>query len=172
MSGDILLAVVIGAQGLKGEVRVKTFTQTPEALTQYGALHAKDGREFRVTGLRAGKNGEAVIALAGTADRVSAEALKGVELFVSRGALPAPDEGEFYHADLIGLRAEDELGRVIGTVEAVHNFGAGDVIAIARDDGDTVLLPFTRATVPDVDLKAARIVVAVPEDSDDGGHVE
>ncbi len=171
---DVLLAVVLGAHGLEGEVRVKTFTETPEALARYGALHAKDGKAFHVASVRPTKNGEAVVKFEGVSGRLAAEQLKGLELFVDRGSLPAPDEDEFYHADLIGLIAEDEAGRVIGTVRAIHNFGAGDVIEIARSDDDTVLLPFTHETVPRVDVKGARLVVAVPEEVETGekGNVE
>ncbi|HEY5346959.1 MAG TPA: ribosome maturation factor RimM [Rhizomicrobium sp.] len=163
MARDILLAAIIGAQGLKGEVRVKTFTQSPDALTRYGALHDKDGRSFTITALRVAKPGEAVMALAGVISREAAEALKGTELFVAREALPAPGEEEFYHADLVGLRAEDELGRMLGTVSALHNFGAGDVIEIVRADGDHIHLPFTRETVPVIEIAKGRIVIAMPE---------
>ncbi len=131
-SRDVLMAAVIGAQGLKGEVKVKTFTATPEAVGAYGPLHTKDGRCFTVIAARAGKNGEAVLSLAGVSDRSAAEALKGVELYVPRAALPATEGEEFYHADLIGLRAEDVEDRVLGTVKAIHNYGAGDVIEIEQ----------------------------------------
>lgn len=169
MDRDVLLAVVIGALGLKGEVRVKTFTAEPKGLARYGALHARDGRTFTITACRPTKDGEAVIALEGIADRNAAEALKGTELFVSRAALPATQEDEFYHADLIGLEAYDSEGRLAGKVSAIHNFGAGDVIELTRRDGDTVHLVFTRETVPDIDIKGGRITVAVPEADEDGG---
>jgi len=167
---DVLLAAVIGAQGLKGEVKVKTFTEHPEAIARYGALHTEDGRHFTVTAARATKPNEAILALAEVKDRSTAESLKGTELYIARSALPAAAEGEFYHADLIGLRAEDEAGRVIGTVQAIHNFGAGDVIEIARLDGGDVLLPFTLETVPHVEVGQGRIVVAVPEEIESGEH--
>ena len=166
MTGDVLLGVVIGAQGLKGEVKVKTFTEAPEALGAYGPLHTKDGRSFDVAALRATK-GAAVVRLEGVASREAAESLKGTELYVRRGALPAGEAHEFYHADLIGLRAEDTEGRTIGTVKAVHNFGAGDVIEIARDDGGgDVLMPFTSEIVPTIDIPEGRIVIAAPEEVD------
>ena len=143
-SRDVLLAAVIGAQGLKGEVRVKTFTEHPESLARYRGLHTKDGRTFTVTAARAGKPDEAILALAEIADRTAAEALKGTELYVPRAALPATEAEEFYHADLIGLRAEDVSDRMLGTVKAIHNYGAGDVIEIDK----------------------GRIVVAVPRDDE------
>lgn len=170
MTRDILLAVVIGAQGLKGEVRVKTFTEKPDAPATYRTLHSEDGRRFTVSAARGTKPDEAVLAFAEIKDRAAAESLKGTELFVTRDALPAPGDDEFYHADLVGLRAEDETGRVLGLVHAIHNYGAGDVIEIARPDGDTVLLPFTRETVPTIEIDKGRIVVAVPEEIESGEH--
>src|SRR5580765_6806560 len=107
------MAAVIGAHGLKGEVKVKTFTKTPGALARYKRLHAKDGRVFTIAQLRPGKADEAVATFAEVVDRNTAESLKGLELFVARDVLPAPDENEFYHADLIGLTAMDEADRVI-----------------------------------------------------------
>ena len=175
MSRDVLLAVIIGAQGLKGELRVKTFTEKPDALATYRALHTADGRRFTVTAARGTKPDEAVLTVAEIKDRAAAESLKGTELFVTREALPATGDDEFYHADLIGLRAEDSEGRVLGTVHAVHNYGAGDVIEIARPSsdgsgGDTVLLPFTRETVPMIEIDKGRILVAVPEEIESGEH--
>jgi 16S rRNA processing protein RimM len=168
------MAAVIGAHGLKGEVKVKTFTKTPTALARYKRLHAKDGRVFTIAQLRPGKADEAVATLAEVVDRNTAESLKGLELFVARDALPAPDENEFYHADLIGLTAMDEADRVIGTVKAIHNYGAGDVIEIARGDGDTVMLPFAKDFVPQIDLKAGRVVIAEPAEveTETRGNVE
>ena len=171
---DVLLAAVIGAHGLKGEVKVKAFTETPGALARYKRLHAKDGRVFTIAQLRPGKSDEAVATFAEVVDRNTAESLKGLELFVARTALPAAKENEFYHADLIGLTAMDEADRVIGTVKAIHNYGAGDVIEITRGDGDTVMLPFAKDFVPQIDLKAGRVVIAEPAEVETGerGNVE
>lgn len=164
MPRNVLLGAVIGAHGLKGEIRVKTFTRSPDSLGDYGPLYTLDGRSFTVTHARSSKPGEAIVRLAEITNRGAAENLKGTELFVPRGALPPPKENEFYHADLIGLRAEDKEGRTIGTVAALHNFGASDVIEIARDDGDTVMLPFTREVVPVIEIEAGRVLIAVPEE--------
>ena len=163
---------MIGASGLKGAVKAKIFTASPEALTRYGALKDGKGREFSITAFRAGKPGEAVISFAGIANRDAAEALKGTELFIDREALPATADEEFYHADLIGLEAQDSESRVLGRIAALHNFGAGDIIEILRPDGDSVLLAFTRETVPTIDIPGGRVVVAVPEDDEDTDHVE
>jgi 16S rRNA processing protein RimM len=170
MAKDVLLAAVMGAQGLKGEVKVKTFTATPDGLSRYGALHARDGRTFTITAFRPAKPGEAVIAFSEVRDRNAAEALRGTELFVARDALPPPDEEEFYHADLIGLEARDSEGRMLGKVAAVHNFGASDVIELLRSDGDQVHLAFTRETVPHIHIADGYIVVAVPEEDEASEH--
>jgi len=172
LARDVLLAAVIGAQGLKGEVKAKLFTAAPDALPRYGVLHTRDGRKLKITAFRPAKEGEAVIAFEGIGDRNQAEALKGTELFVARDALPAPAEDEFYHADLIGLEARDSEGRVLGKVVALHNFGASDVLEFARADGDSVHLAFTRETVPVINVADGFIVVAVPEDDEDNDHVE
>ena len=167
----------MGAQGLKGEVKIKLFTAAPDALPRYGALQTADGRKLVITAYRPGKQGEAVIAFEGVRSREAAEALRGTQLFVDRALLPEPDEDEFYHADLIGLEARDTEGRVLGKVAALHNFGASDVIELTRATsegrgGDSVHLAFTRETVPQIDIAGGYIVVAVPEDDEDTDHVE
>lgn len=161
---DILLGAIAGAHGIRGEVKVKTFTETPEKFGAYGPLHSEDGRIFVVESVRTVAPDGAVVRFKGIADRTSAEALRGIELFVARAALPKTAAEEFYHADLVGLSVEDEEGRLIGHVRAVHNFGAGDVIAIEKPDGGEILLPFTREFVPRVEVAAGRIVIAVPEE--------
>ena len=162
----------MGAQGLKGEVKAKIFTATPDALPRYGVLHTKDGRKLKITAFRPSKEGEAVIAFEGVNSRDAAQALKGVQLFVARDALPATEEDEFYHADLVGLDARDSEGRSLGKVAAIHNFGASDVIELTRADGDSVHLAFTRETVPHIHIAEGYIIVAVPEDDEDNDHVE
>ncbi len=156
----VLLAVVLSAHGLKGEVKLKLFTEDPDALQSYGALTSGDGRQLELNSVRANKGDEVVAQLKGFSDRDAAESLKGQRLYVPRRALPPPREDEFYHADLIGLRAEDENGKVLGSIIAVHNFGAGDVIEISDGEGALQFLPFTRDAVPLVDLDAKRVVIA------------
>src|SRR3569833_1027136 len=172
MSRDVLLAVVTAAVGLKGEVRAKLFTATPDALPRYRTLHTATGRKLVITAPRAPPAGAAALAFEGVGDRNQAEALKGAELFVDRSELPQTDEDEFYNTDLIGLEARDGDGRVLGKVAALHNFGASDVIELLRSDGDSVHLVFSRKTVPVLNIEAGYIVVAVPEDDEDNDHVE
>lgn len=168
MGRDVLLAAVIGAHGLKGGVKLKTFTETPEGLSRYRRLRARDGRAFTLIHAKAAKPGEAVVTFAEVVDRNTAEGLRGLELFVAREEMPAPGKDEFYHADLVGLTAVDEADRVIGKVTAIHNYGAGDVIEILRRDGGDLLLPFAKNFVPTIDLEGRRIVIAEPEDVETG----
>lgn len=170
-TGRICLGVIVGAQGIRGEVRIKTFTADPLDVSAYGALcDADDRRTFEILSRRLA-GGVVVARLAGVSDRNAAETLKGTALFVSRDRLPPPGEDEFYHADLVGLAAATPEGVPLGTVSAVFDHGAGDVLEIAAADGDTLSVPFTRAFVPVVDVAGGRIVVAppVPVEEDEGG---
>ena len=160
-SERICVGIVTGAHGVKGLVRVKPFTETPEAVAAYGALETEDGSrrlEIEVAN-RAGK-GQLAVRVTGVTDRAAAEALKGERLFVARDKLPAPAPDEFYHADLIGLPVERPTGDPIGTVRAIYDFGAGDVLEIADADGRLVMVPFTHAAVPEIDVAGRRVVVA------------
>jgi 16S rRNA processing protein RimM len=164
MTDDILLGVVIGAQGLGGEVRVKAFTETPEGVGAYGLLRTDTGRSLEVATTRAVKANVVVVRFKGVDGRSAAEALAGTKLFVSRDKLPGTQQDEFYHADLIGLRAQDQEGRVLGEIRAIHNFGAGDVIEIQRGNESTTLLPFTREFVPQINIGDGYVVVSEPVD--------
>jgi 16S rRNA processing protein RimM len=158
----ILLATIGAAHGVRGEVRIRSFTTTPEALADYGPLTTEDGRRFEIERLRPAKGDMLVAKLRGVDDRNAAEALSGVSLYVERSALPAPEPEEFYHADLIGLAAVDPSGAPLGSVVAVHDFGAGDILEIKPTDGPSLLVPFTNAVVPDVDIPGGRITVVPP----------
>ncbi|OPH81693.1 ribosome maturation factor RimM [Nitrobacter vulgaris] len=166
MTARVCVARIGAAHGLRGEVRLWTFTEDPMSVTQYGPLSTKDGaRQLEVTHARAAKD-HLVATLTDVTTREEAERLNGVELYVARDKLPDTDEGEFYHADLIGLAAFDAAGAMIGTVAAVHNFGAGDIIEIARAHGPTLMLPFTDAVVPTVDIAGGRVVIEMPGEID------
>ncbi len=164
--GDmVLLGRITGAQGLKGEVRITTFTEAPENITAYGPLTAGDGRIFQIEDLRFIKGAAVAARLTGIADRTAAEALRGVDLYVSRDGLPAPDENEWYYDDLVGLAAVSPEGAEIGEVIAVQNYGAGDLLEIRQPDArQTLLVAFTKKAVPVVDTAARRIVVCPQED--------
>lgn len=160
----VLMAQIGAAHGIKGEVRVKPFGEEPLALGSYGPLETLDGtKSFEIEGLRQQK-AMLVVRFKGVRDRNAAEALNGTKLYISRDRLPEPeDEETFYLADLIGLDVVDPSGASIGTVLAVPNFGAGDLIEIAPKAGRSFYAPFTREVVPTIDLEAGRIVVDLPE---------
>ncbi|HUF86635.1 MAG TPA: ribosome maturation factor RimM [Thermohalobaculum sp.] len=161
----ICVGAIAGAFGVTGEVRLKSFCAEPGAIGGYGPLVTEDGaRAFTVRITRPVKGGLAA-RLSGVATREEAEALKGTRLCVPRARLPEPGEDEFYHVDLIGLSVVDTQGAALGRVRAVHDFGAGDVIEIDLGGGKSVMIPFTRAVVPHVDLAAGRIVADPPPGS-------
>ena len=162
MSARICIARIGAPHGVHGAVKLWTFTEDPLAVKTYGPLVTKDGaRQFEVTQAREAK-GHLVATLKGIATREDAERLNGVELYVARERLPATDEDEYYHADLIGLAAVTTSNEPLGRVIAIHNFGAGDIIEIAPPQGPTMLLPFTNAVVPSVDLAGGRVVIELP----------
>jgi len=161
---QICVARIGAAHGVRGAVKLWTFTEDPLAVKAYGPLVTKDGaRQFEVTHAREAK-GHLVAALKGIATREEAERLNGVELYIARDKLPATDENEYYHADLIGLDAVNAANEPLGRVIAIHNFGAGDIIEIAPAHGATMLLPFTNAVVPSVDLAGGRVIIELPDE--------
>ena len=159
----ILLGRIAGAHGIRGEVLIKAFTAAPENIGTYGPLSDESGtRTFKLKSARATSKG-VVARLQGVDDRNGAEALKGIALYIERERLPAAAEGEFYHADLIGLAAVDGDGKPIGEIVTVQNYGAGDLLEIRlAGSSKTELVPFTDATVPEVDIAARRVVVVMP----------
>jgi 16S rRNA processing protein RimM len=159
---QIYVARIGAAHGTTGEVRLWPFTGDPASVGRYGALDTADGRGIEIESLRPTK-GFFIARIKGVTDRNGAERLRNVDLFVPRDRLPLPAADEYYHADLIGLAAEDTHGRPLGAVIAVHDFGAGDLLEIVPPGGgETVLLPFTSAVVPKVDIPAGRIVLDPP----------
>jgi 16S rRNA processing protein RimM len=162
MPALIYVARIGVAHGVRGQVKLWTFTEDPLSVTRYGPLTTKDGaRQFEVTQARQAR-GYLVATLNGITTRNEAERLNGVELYVARDKLPAIADDEYYHADLIGLAAVTVAGEPLGRVVAVHNFGAGDIIEIAPSDGATMLLPFSNAVVPTVDIAGGRVVIELP----------
>jgi 16S rRNA processing protein RimM len=173
MSGDLVLLGIVGApHGVRGEVRIKAFTAEPLALGDYGPLIDEQGRRFEITAIRPAK--EVVIArLKGVTSREGAQTLTGVKLHVERARLPEPEEeDEFLQADLVGCQVIGPQGETLGTVTAVDNYGAGDLLAIEMPDGRSVLMPFTKAFAPRIDIAAKRIEALPPaglfEDDDAG----
>lgn len=166
-SDRICVGAIAGSFGVMGEVRLKSFCADPEAMADYGPLWTEDGsRSFTVKLTRAVSGGLGG-RLSGVTTKEQADALKGVSLYADRDRLPSLPDDEFYHADLIGLTVQDSGGTEIGTVRAVHNHGAGDLLEILGPGmKSALLLPFTLAVVPTVDLKAGKVIVDLPEGLD------
>lgn len=167
----ICLGVITGASGVQGEVRIRPYTAKPEDIGAYGPVEIgpESGREagfdIRIVRLSSSRGAkDAVIArLEGVEDRDAAEALKGQELYVDRARLPGEEEDEFYHADLIGLAVRDLAGQGLGTVMAVYDFGAGEMLEVNLEAGGVAMIPFTRDAVPEILISEGHIVVDPPE---------
>lgn len=156
-SARVCLGVIVGAKGLRGEVRIKSFTEDPNGVGAYGPVSTADGRSFTVTVVGAAQ-GVVIAKLAGIADRNGAEALRGTELFVNRAALPAPSEGEFYHTDLIGAVVSLTTGEQLGKVSGLHNFGGGDMMEVG-EGRNSILIPLTPAVIESLDVEAGQVVI-------------
>lgn len=190
MTRLVLLGRFGAPHGVRGEIRLQSFTRDLLAIATYDGLTDKSGaRKFKLLSVRPQGKDMLVAKVEGVDGRNGAEALNGVQLYVPRENLPAPEEDEFYIADLVGLRAETREGEALGVIVAVRNFGAGDILEIAPAQGpenlsdfsaeakrsklgaEALMLPFTKAVVPIIDLPAGRVVIAPPaeveEDSED-----
>lgn len=165
----ILLGRITGPHGIRGEVSVRSFAHVAGAVGDYGALTDEAGtRTFDVKVVRVTPKGAVIARIKGVTDRNAAEALAGTDLYVERDRLPPPAEGEFYHADLIGMTAIAPDGTPIGEVVDIQNYGAGDLVEIRLAGSRTTeLVPFSDAFVPDVDVPRRRIVVVMPSMEDD-----
>lgn len=164
MSDKICVGSFAGSYGVQGEIRLKSYCAVPEAIADYGPLTNEDGsRSFSVTLVRPVKNGF-VARTSGITNKEAAEELKGLRLFVDRATLPSLPDDEYYHSDLIGLSVVDTGGTVLGEVLSVENHGAADLLEIRLPgQSETILLPFTQAIVPTVDLQIGRIVADPPD---------
>ncbi|KIT14592.1 ribosome maturation factor RimM [Jannaschia aquimarina] len=162
MKDHVCLGAITGAYGVRGEARVKSFCAEPSAIGDYGPLTDDKGRDHRLTVIRPVKGGYAV-RLSGVTSKEQADSLRGQRLWVPRAALPDPEEDEYYHSDLIGLTVLDTGGAELGRVAAVHDHGAGDLLELRGPGLKGVLVPFTRAVVPTVDLSAGRIIIDPPQ---------
>jgi 16S rRNA processing protein RimM len=160
LTNPVLMATIGGAQGIRGEVRVKSYTNDPLSLGDYGKLHAEDGRVFEVLEIRSAKN-VAIVRFRGINDRNTAEALNGLELYIERENLPDEelDDDEFYYADLEGLEVVDDTGTSYGTISAVFDFGAGDLLEVKGPGKRPVLIPFSEAAVLEIDLEDGKLLI-------------
>ncbi len=158
--GWVCVGVVTKPKGVRGEVRIKSFTAAPTDIVAYGPLHRGPDGPVVAFELCGNQRDMVTARIAGIGDRNGAEALRGAKLFVPRAALPeVVEDDEYYLTDLVGLAVELADGTAWGTVHALHDFGAGDILEVARTEGETVMLPFTRETVPVVDIAGGRLVI-------------
>lgn len=162
VEGHLYVGVITGAKGIKGEVRIKSFTTEPQDIAAYGPVRDAEGKRTFTIKVRGLHKGQVTARLAGIDDRSAAEALKGVKLYVARDALPEPEDDEFYHTDLMGLSVELEDGVSLGTVREVHEYGAGTSLEVSGGEKGTVLVPFTAEVCPVVDLVEGKVVVNPP----------
>jgi len=161
-SRKVCIGAIAGVHGVRGLVRIRSYTDAPEDVAAYGpATDASGSRHFRIEA-KGMVRGLVLARIEGVDDRDAAERLRGTELYVERDSLPATETDEYYHADLIGLRVETSDGKPYGTVAAVQNFGAGDILEVRREGGGIDMLPFTREVAPEVDIAGRRIVVEPP----------
>ena len=158
----VCVGAIAGARGLKGEVRIKSFTAEPQGLAEYGDVFEETGEKSYSVRITGQAKGQLLARLSGVDDRNAAEALKGVRLYVEKSALPEPEEDEFYFSDLIGLRADLAEGGTLGSILQVHDYGAGAILEIGGGEKGIVMVPFTKAVVPLVELTAGRVVIDPP----------
>lgn len=163
----VLLGEISGAHGIRGDILIRTYTETPDAIAGYGPLSDANGRKtFTIKVVRTTDKG-VVARVDGVSDRTAAEALRGTKLYIARDKLPETEASEFYHADLIGLRAVAEDGTPLGEIVSIQNFGAGDLLELKPASGSaTEFIPFEDQWVPRVDLDAGHVVINRPEPSD------
>lgn len=168
MRKRVCLGAFAGAHGVRGEARMKTFTATEKGIAAYGPVESEDGaRRFALQFIRALKEGVALVRAPEIRSREDAAALSGVRVYVDRALLPPPADDEFYVEDLVGLAAFDEKGERLGAVSAVHNFGAGDILEIARPQGETMMAPFTHEAILSIDVAGGRLTVAADAFAED-----
>ncbi len=158
---------ITAAHGVHGEVKIRCFTEVPEDVGAYGPVQDAQGRSFDFNAIRPAKGAAVIARFAGVDDRDAAESIVGRDLFVPRDRLPPPENDEWYYSDLIGLTARSHDGEMLGTVIAVHDFGAGDLIEIAPPSGKAFMVPFTAQCVPDINLSDGTITIIPLRDADE-----
>ncbi|MCA1909032.1 MAG: ribosome maturation factor RimM [Magnetospirillum sp.] len=167
MGSRVCIGAIVGAHGIRGAVRVKSFTADPLDVAAYGPVEDEAGKRRFTLKVMGEIKDHVLVSVEGVTDRNAAEALKGTGLYVSRDLLPPTEEDEFLYSDLVGLKVLGTDGSVIGTVKGVANYGAGDLLDIARPGQGSLLVPFTKAAVPEVDVGKGQVVVDPPAYAED-----
>lgn len=158
----VCVAQVATAHGVRGAFKLRCYTENPDSVAGYGPLCDSQGRELFEVSILGRIKGGLIVRAEGIDSRDAAEALRGLDLYVPRERLPEPESDEFYHNDLVGLEVVDRSGAACGRIVAVHNYGAGDLIEVRTGESASILVPFTRDAVPEVDLEAGRVVIVPP----------
>lgn len=155
----IPIGKIVAAHGIRGGVKLKSYTEDPEAFQDYAPLFLADGTVLKLESFSAGPKDMFLATFQGIKDRNQADALRGKEIFIERDQLPETDEEEFYHVDLIGLKIMDEKGEFYGVVKMIQNYGAGDFLEIGMENGEEASLPFTQQAVPEISLSEGKLVI-------------
>ena len=163
LSGQLPIGAIVGPQGIKGQFKVKPFTATPHSLSAYGPVTTDNGLQLTLQVMSINSKGLAITRAKGICSREAAEALRGMTLLVARDKLPDLDDGEFYHADLIGMTVNNQDGIWIGSLVSIHNFGAGDIAELAPDRGPTIMVPFGGDRLIGINMEAKELCLLVPD---------
>ena len=161
-TGQLPLGVIVGPQGIKGQFKVKSFAESPQSLSAYGPVTMDNGQQLKLHVISVNTKGLAIARAKGVETREAAEALRGLTLYVSRDSLPDLDDGEFYHADLLGVTIVEKNGGRLGKIVAIHDFGAGEIAELAPESGPTIMIPFGGDRLLAVDMVAKEICLLVP----------
>ena len=161
--GKLPIGVVVGPQGVRGHVKIKPYTAAAKSLSAYGPVTTENGRQLMLQILSVNSKGLAIVRVKGVDTRDASEALRGVTLYVARESLPEPNDGEFYHTDLLGMIVKTQDGAPLGSLLAIHDFGAGEVAELAPCKGPTIMVPFGGDRLIAVDMEAKELCVLVPD---------
>ena len=169
--GKLPIGVIVGPQGIRGHFKVKAFTAAPKSLSAYGPVTTDNGQQLILQILSVNSKGLAIVRAKSVDTRDAAEALRGVNLYVVRESLPEPNDGEFYHADLLGMVVKTQNGFPLGSLVAIHDFGAGEIAEVAPRKGTTIMVPFGGDRLIAVDMAAKELCLSVPDGLLDGTNV-
>ena len=162
-AGKLPIGAIVGPQGVRGQFKVKPFTAAPKSLSAYGPVTTDNGRQLMLQIISVNAKGLAIVRAKGVDTREAAEDLRGATLYVVRKSLPDPDDGEFYHADLLGMVVKGQDGVLLGSLVAIHDFGAGEIAEISRQKGSTIMVPFGGDRLVAVDMAAKELCLSVPD---------
>jgi 16S rRNA processing protein RimM len=162
-AGKLPFGAIVGPQGVKGQFKVKPFTAAPKSLLAYGPVTTDNGRQLMLQIISVNAKGLAIVRAKGVDTREAAESLRGLTLYVARKSLPEPDDGEFYHADLLGMVVKGQDGALLGSLVAIHDFGAGEIAEISPRKGSTIMVPFSGDRLLAVDMAAKELCLSVPD---------